>query len=237
MFTGPAPARRYSPTFHSASKYEFWDYSGGEIVRNGIHQLDLARWFCGVDYPKAVYATGGKFAYGGDGEIPDTQVVVYDFEKMIMTMEYTGYTPYMLRSDPGIRDGDVFPYWSQSGTRIEIFGSEALMCVGRLGGGWQVFERTKDRRPVLKDQGYGRFSDTDHQANFIECVRSRERPNADILEGHRTTLMSHYGNISYRIGGQKLQIDPITEQIVDSDEAMELFKRQYRKPWVLKEDV
>ncbi len=237
MFTGPAPLRKYRSTFHSRGKYQFWAYGGGDIVRDGIHQLDLARWLCGVDYPKTVYSTGGKLAYGGDGEIPDTQVVAYDFDKMVMTVEYTGYTPYMLKTDGGIRDSDMFPYWPQNSTRIEIYGTQGLMCVGRMGGGWQVYVRPKSRKPVVKDQMFGRFPDADHQANFVECIRTRKLPNADILEGHRTTLMSHYGNISYRVGGQKLLIDAKTEKIVNNDEAMKLFKREYRKPWVIDEVV
>jgi predicted dehydrogenase len=237
MFTGPAPLRPYCPTLHNQGKYELWDYSGGEIVRNGVHQLDLARWICDVDYPQTVYSVGGKLASGGDGEVPDTQLVVYQFDRLVMTMEYSGYTPYMLDSDAGIRDADVFPHWPQNGTRIELYGTEGLMVVGRMGGGWQVFDRTKNRRPVVKQQAFGRFCDTAHQANFVECVRSRELPNADILESHRSTLLSHYGNISYRTGGRKLRIDPQTEQIIDNDEAMQLFKRQYRRPWVLEDKV
>ena len=49
--------------------------------------------------------------------------------------------------------------------------------------------------------------------------------------------MTHYANISYRLGGQKLVIDPQTEQIVDNDDATALFKRSYRKPWVIEEEV
>ena len=39
----------------------FWDYSGGDIVNDGVHQMDVARWLVGKNYPKSVYATGGNF--------------------------------------------------------------------------------------------------------------------------------------------------------------------------------
>ena len=84
---------------------------------------------------------------------------------------------------------------------------------------------------------YGRFPDPDHKANFVESVKSRKRPNADIEEGHRSLLMAHYANISCRLGGRKLQIDSKTEHILDDSQAMELFKRAYRKPWVVEEVV
>ena len=141
----------------------------------------------------------------------------------------------MLRNDPVLRNGDIFPHWPQSATRIELYGEKGMMCVGRMGGGWQVFVRTKDRKPVVKDEMYGRFPDPDHKANFVESVKSHKRPNADIEEGHRSMLMVHYANISCRLGGRKLAIDPKTDHILDDAEAMSLFKREYRKPWVVEE--
>ena len=111
------------------------------------------------------------------------------------------------------------------------------MYFGRMGGGWQVYVRPKSRGAVVKDQMYGRFPDPDHKENFVQSVKSRKRPNADIEEGHRSMLLVHYANISYRLGGRKLHIDPKTEQILDDPKAMSLFKRTYRKPWVVEEVV
>jgi hypothetical protein len=108
------------------------------------------------------------------------------------------------------------------------------MCLGRHGGGWQVFKRPKLHEAVIADQAKGQFPDPEHQENFVECIRSRKLPNADVEEGHRSALWIHYGNISYRLGGQKLVIDPKTERIVDNPEAMKLFQREtYRKPWTM----
>ncbi|MFH1919509.1 MAG: Gfo/Idh/MocA family oxidoreductase [Planctomycetota bacterium] len=235
MWNGPAPARKFNPTLFSR-KNEFWDYGGGDIVGDGIHQLDLARWLCGVDYPKSVYSTGGRFAGAGASEIPDTQTVVYEFDKMLMTMGSTGFTPYMLKTPGEIRENDLFPYWPQNSTRIEIFGTEAMMLMGRHGGGWQVFTRPKDRKPVVKDQRYGRHPDPEHKENFVECIRTRKLPNADVEQGHQSALLSHLGSISYRVG-RKLTFDRATEQIVDDPEAMKLYKRRGREPWIIPEEV
>ena len=65
-------------------------------------------------------------------------------------------------------------------------------------------------------------------------MRSRKLPNADIAKGHLTCLMIHYGNIGYRLSGEKIAIDPTTEHIVGNDKAQELFKRSYREPYVIK---
>ena len=236
MWNGPAPARRFNSTLFS-NKNSLWSYGGGDMEADGVHQVDLARWLCGVDYPESVYSTGGRFGSTGDSEVPDTQEIVFQFDELLMTMTYTGYTPYMLKNDPVLRESDMLPYWMQNSTRIEIFGTEGLMCVGRHGGGWQVFVRPKDRKPVVKELAYGRFPDKDHLANFIDCVRNRNRPNADIMEGHRSALMTHLGNISYRLGGEKLVIDPTHGTIVDNQEAMKLFKPPQREGWAIGEEV
>ena len=55
-------------------------------------------------------------------------------------------------------------------------------------------------------QDYGRFPDPEHKADFIDAIRNERRPNADIEEGHRSTLLSQYANISYRLGGVKLKL-------------------------------
>ena len=236
MWTGPAPESRYNENFHHRWNH-FWRFSGGDIINDGVHQMDLARWLVGKSYPKSVYSTGGRYADKGAFESPDTQVAVFEFDDMLLTFELTLYTPYMLKSDQALRDSDRYPYWPQNAERIEIFGSKGLMVVGRHGCGWQVFGRPKDRQPVIVHQENGPFPDDEHFANFIDCVRNRKRPNADIEEGHRSTLMCQLANISYRLGGRKLIVDAETETLAGDAEANKLLKREYRSPWVVPEKV
>jgi len=236
MWNGPAPQAAYNTNYHRYWNH-IWRYSGGDIANDASHQIDLARWLCGVTHPQTAYSTGGRYASQGAAETPDTQVAVWQFERLVMTFELTLYTPYMLKTDPEVRNSDMFPLWPQNATRIELFGTKGFMVVGRHGGGWQVFDRTKSRQPVVKDQMYGRFPDVDHKEDFIQCVRNRKRPSADVLEGHLSALLIHYANISYRLGGQKLQIDPASEEIEGNPEAMGLFKRTYRKPYAIPEEV
>jgi hypothetical protein len=133
---------------------------------------------------------------------------------------------------------ELFPYWPQCATRIEIYGSEGVMYVGRHGGGWQVFTRPKLQEGVVKAQQKGKFPDPEHKENFVQCIRSRSMPNADVEQGHLSALWFHYANISYRLGGQKLTIDPKTEGIVDNAEAMKLFRREsYRAPYAIDDEV
>jgi predicted dehydrogenase len=237
MWNGAAPEHRYNAGLRGCW-HHLWRYSGGDIANDASHQIDLARYLAGVTYPKTVYSVGGRFDTEGLCETPDTQMVVYEFDKMLMAFELTLYTPYMLKVSPYIRESLAeYPYWPQCATRIEIYGSDGLMIVGRHGGGWQVFDRPKREQPVVTAQDNGKFPDPEHKENFFQCIRSRKRPNADVQEGHVSALLIHYANISYRLGGQKLVIDPKTEHICDNPEAMKLFKREYRKPWVIEEKV
>jgi predicted dehydrogenase len=239
VWNGPAPEHPYNVGLHR-TWHHLWRYSGGDIANDASHQIDLARWLLGVTYPKTVYSTGGRYASNPEelvAETPDTQIALYDFDNLLVSFELTLYGAYMLKTDGVVRQSDMVPYWMQNSTRIEIFGTEGMMVVGRHGGGWQVFVRPKSRKPVVKDQMYGRFPDPEHKEDFIQCIRSRQRPNADVQEGHRSALMIHYANISYRLGSQRLAIDPETETIVDNPDAMKLFKRTYRRPWVIDEEV
>ncbi len=236
MWNGPAPEHRYNKTLQR-HWHHLWRYCIGDIGNDGVHQFDEARMIVGFDLPKQVYCTGGRFDTEGAAETPDTQIATFSYDGLIVTLELTLYTPYMLKIAPAIREAkDMFPYWPQCSTRIEIYGSEGVMYVGRMGGGWQVFIRPKLQEGVVKDQFKGVFPDAEHQENFVQCIRSREKPNADIEIGYHSHLTLHYATLSYRTGGQTLHVDPKTLH-VDSAEAMKLFKREYRSPWVVPEEV
>ena len=113
MWTGPAPESKYNENYHRGWNH-FWRFSGGDIINDGVHQMDLARWLIGKTYPKSVYSTGGRYAEKGVFESPDTQVAVFQFDDLVLTFELTLYTPYMLKSDQALRDSDMYPYWPQN---------------------------------------------------------------------------------------------------------------------------
>jgi predicted dehydrogenase len=237
LWTGPAPTAPYNVNFHNCWNH-FWRFSGGDIINDAVHQLDLARWMIGHDYPKSVYSVGGRFAEQGALETPDTQLATFEFPNLLMSFELTLYTPYMLKSDMEMRNSpDMYPHWPQNAERIEIYGSNGLMFLGRHGVGYQIYGRPHQRKPVLVAQEHGTFPDPEHQQNFIDCIRSRKTPNADIEEGHRSTLMCQLANISHRLGGQKLTLDAATEICVDNDAANAMLKREYRAPFVVPEQV
>ena len=229
---GPAPLRPFNENHFHYAWHWFWIYSGGDLINDGVHQVDIARWVIDRAYPKSVSSTGGIHFFKDDQETPDTHVVTWDYDGLTMAFEQTLWTPYQQKTPFNLRDRDVLPKWPFAGTRIEIYGSKQWMMLGRHGDGWEVFDG--DFQSVA--HGYGRQANDAHFANFLDSIREHRRPNADIEKLHLSTLLCHYGNIAYRVG-RKLHIDEKTEGFVGDDEANKLVWRTYRAPYVVPEVV
>jgi hypothetical protein len=106
------------------------------------------------------------------------------------------------------------------------------LYLGQHGAGWQVLEG--DGKIVSQDKGY--FPDKWHQPNFIDCVRSRKRPNGDIEQGHLSTSLVHMGNRAYRAGNRWLNFDRDAEIFAEAD-ANKYLKPTYRKAYQIPEKV
>jgi len=103
MWNGPAPEHAYNKSMHKCWQYQ-WRYTGGDLANDASHQIDLARWLLGVKYPKTVYSTGGQFHIQSASQTPDTLMSVFEFDKLLMSIDLTLFTPYMLKTDSGVRD-------------------------------------------------------------------------------------------------------------------------------------
>ena len=102
---------------------------------------------------------------------------------------------------------------------------------------FELAEQNQLPTVLLAEGGGGRPGDTEHEDNFVDCIRSREKPAADAEIGQQSAMLCHLANISYRVGNQKLDLDPKTETFPNCDEANSYLKRNYRKPWVVPETV
>jgi predicted dehydrogenase len=239
LWLGPAPARPFSRgRFHKSWHY-YWEYSGGDMANDGVHQLDLARWLIGGEYPLSVASHGGNTVFDrDDNETPTAQTAMIDYGHAHIAYEQIGYGDYMLKEDPSLRDGDFFPLWTQYATRIELYGTKGLMMLGRHGGGWQVFAKPKSWTPQVAAEEPGLFPDDAHKQNFIECVRSRSQPNADVEEGHRTAVAIHLANISCRLKGAKLTFDAAAGNVVNAPEAEPYLRQTHtRRPYAIPDEA
>lgn len=234
MWLGPAPLRKFNVNQFHYNWHWFWNYGGGDLANDGVHQIDLARWAIDRTLPKAVSSTGATYTLAEQRETPDTQTVTWEFDGVTMVLEQVLWTPYMRKTPLDLRDTNSAPNWPFNGTRVEIYGEKRFMYLGRMGDGWAAYD--EEGKQLFDKRGAYRATGTAHAANFIDCIKSRKRPNADIEEGHFSTLLAHYGNAAYRTG-RRLHIDTRTEGFLNDDEANGLYKRKYRKPWVVPETV
>jgi hypothetical protein len=79
---------------------------------------------------------------------------------------------------------------------VIIQGTDAMMMLGRMGGGWQIYANEGE----MIEQMPGRFPLQDNLRNYVDCIRSRNVPNANIVHGHLSSTMLHYANLSLRLG-------------------------------------
>lgn len=234
MWLGPGPQRAYNPKYF---RRVFWEFNGGIITDDGVHQLDLARAVTGLGFPKSVHHAGGKLGFKDIAETPDTSIVSFEYDGTTLIFEETWWTPYMSKIPTSVRESTTeFPDWYPFiGTRIEIHGTDGMMLLGRHGGGWQVFDR--DGKKVATDKQTFTAMQAAHVENFINCIHSRKRPNSDVEEGHISAGLCHLANISYRVGNRKLVFDCDQESFGEDHEANQYLRRTYRPPWVVRENV
>ena len=165
-----------------------WSTGNGDIGNQGIHEMDLCRWFGRLEgLPRRVLSFGGRFGYIDDGETPNTQIAYLEYDSVPVLFEVKG-----LRRQKGDNNSDHY-----KGVRVGIVVEcEQGYFAGGRGGGWIHDNQGAKIQQFVGDGGGG------HQANFIAAMRSRrtEELKADILEGHLSSAMCHLANISYRLG-------------------------------------
>jgi predicted dehydrogenase len=202
MWQGPAPDRPFYPNRFHYNWHWFWNWGTGELGNNGIHGVDVARWGLGVDAPLAVTSGGGKYVFDDDQEVPDTQVTTWEFPGACLVWEHRMWSKHPTE---GVGFG------------IAFYGDKGTLIIGEKD--WHVEDGDKSRsKPGPDGQQL-------HVRNFLECVKNRDKPNADIEIGHLSTRLCHLGNIAFRTG-KKLTFDAARESFHDA-EVNALLSREY----------
>ncbi len=223
LFQGPAVRRDYtSETWNYNWHWYGWNYGTAELGNNATHELDVARWALGVDFPNHVAADGVKTSFVDDGwEMYDTMEATFKFDN--------GKT---IKWDGKSRNGHQ-TYGSGRGTII--YGSEGTVYVDR--GKYILYDRAgnvvKERISKTKEGGLalggGGGMSTLHVENFFNAIRGKETLQAPIDDASISMAMVHYGNVAYRIN-KAFDIDPKTGKMLD-EQAMKLWGREYARGW------
>jgi predicted dehydrogenase len=230
---GPASYRKFNQNVINGW-YNYYDYNPGTL-NDASHQLDLMRMLMGdPGHPTSVYGWGGKNIFHSERESPESQSITYDYDKFTVTLDSGNGTNYMSKTPQEIRmDPTRFPEWKTNADRMEIYGTLGMMYMGRTGGGWQVFGPGEKKVA----EGGGIHPDREHQINFIESIRNRKQPNANLEQSFLSASLVHFANIAYRSGNRQLFFDRQKEKFIDNDDANKLLKVSYRENYTVPEKI
>ena len=224
LWQGPAPRKNYKDNLIHYNWHWHWHWGTGEALNNGTHMIDLLRWGMGVDYPTKVSSNGGRFRYNDDWETPDTQIINIDFaENLSMTWEG--------RSCNG-------KHSEGSSVGVMFYGEKGSILMNG-GNDYTIFDlKNKIVKSVKSSMNIDPMNtvnpaqnlDVLHIRNMFNAIKNGEELNADIVSGHKSTLLMQLGNIAQRTG-RSLNINPKNGHIIKDREANKLWKRSYEKGW------
>jgi predicted dehydrogenase len=221
FWLGPRPARPFNEEL-LPYKFRWWHLYSSQMANWGVHYFDVMRWMVGEEAPTSLSAHGGVFAVKDARTIPDTAEVIFELPSgRLMTFgtyEANGYN--------GLKSGE-----------IELRGT-----LGTVHAGINRFEITPERGGQFQDPTPRRKAqvetetitneelDQAHARDFLDCLKSRRRPNADVEVGHRSTTFALLANIALATRS-RLDWDAAAERFTNNDHANELLDYEYRAPW------
>jgi len=221
LWQGPAPRRPYKDNVQPYNWHWFRNYGTGETLNNGTHKVDVCRWALGVDYPKRVTASGGRYQFKDDWQFYDTLVTSFEYEDKMLTwegkscqgMKYYGRdrgSAIMDTTGTVVVDRDGYEIYDLKGTMMKEF---------------------KAGKPTSSADLIGADSMTDgHFANFIAGIRKGEKLNAPISVGNVAVTMLQVSNIAWEVN-RELHLDTKDGKIQGDAEAMKMWGRDYEQGW------
>jgi predicted dehydrogenase len=204
LWSGPASLERpHRNTTNGTVHYDwhwFWLYGNGDIGNQGIHQVDVARWFLGeTGMPRRVMSIGGRLGYVDDGETPNTQIAVFDYATAPLIFEVRG-----LPAKAGNTGTGTDPRANADSAGMDAYRGVGIGNVIECEGGSMIVPTYTTAKAVDRDGKVIReFTGRDvHMENFIQVVQSRKSADlfGPIEEGHVSSALCHLANASYRVG-------------------------------------
>ncbi|WP_254511689.1 Gfo/Idh/MocA family protein [Anatilimnocola floriformis] len=230
MWTGPAPLKPYNSLVHPRRWRAFNEYGNGIVGDMCVHMLDMVRWMMDLGWPQRIESSGGILVdKNSRANISDTQTATFDFGDLpiVWTHRSWGAPP-----DPQYPWGATF--YGDKGTLRASVNSYDFKP---MGGGQaehvdvkmelEEFPEDKTEKDLEKHVAPAIRG---HMKDFLACIESRNKPVADIEQGHISTTSCILANLSMQLG-RSLTWDSAAHKIVNDDAANKLLKRPYRAPW------
>ena len=176
LFMRPAKRVEYAPRKLRGWRW-FWAFSGGNICDQGTHLMDVVQWFLNDGQPPHTAECFGRIHRMTNSECPDIFSATYEFEKFVATWTLVYTSSY------------------NNDWHITFQGTKATMELD--GGGCRVFEERwePNKKPAMEFGGG--LDTTAHCKNLLDCIKTREEPNAPVEVGHLAVCGPHMGNVAY----------------------------------------
>jgi predicted dehydrogenase len=213
LWCGPTAKRAiYRPQLH----YDWhWDFAtgNGDLGNQGIHQMDVARWFLGESQvaPRTM-SLGGRLGYEDAGNTPNTLLVWHDYPRAPLLFEVRGLPTAAGKEEMDSHRG------MQIGVIVQCEKGHVLLP--------SYTEAIAFDREGQELQHWRGGSDQEHYDNFLRAVSAGDAKllNAEVTEGHRSSALCHLGNISYQVG-QATPVEGISESVDGQDLLADAFHR------------
>ena len=224
MWLGPRAERPYQDNI-APYKFRWWQSYSSQMGNWGVHYLDAMRWCLGEEMPASVCAMGGRFAVEDDRTIPDTAQAMFEFPSGHLSL----FGTYEASGNPALPPGAEMEVRGTQGTAY--VGRNSYRIVPERGGQFQ--DHAPRMEPLERTIAQEHHEQTAaHARNFLDCVKSRKKPSADIEKGHRSTTMALLANMSLAVKS-RLEWDAKNEIVTNLPKANELLQYEYRAPWTL----
>lgn len=224
LWQGPAPRTSYRDNVHPYNWHWFWRWGTGETLNNGTHEVDVCRWALNVEYPNKVSADGGRYHYKDDWEFYDTLNTSYEYDGKMITWESKSCNNVM--------------YYNR-GRGALINGTEGSVLIDR--GGFIVYDLDGNVTEEFDTKKAASTSDlvgmdnmtVSHFKNLVNGIRNGEKLRSPINDGNISVTMLQLSNIAWKYG-RSLNLNPKNAHIVNDEEAMSMWTREYEPGWEIK---
>ena len=263
LWLGPAPEQPYHANLHPYNWHWFWDFGNGDTGNQGVHEMDVARWaIAGATLPTRVWSLGGRFGYKDQGQTPNTQLSAYEFGDVLLLFETRGlvgknkgFDRKVLNeyytSEGVIRDSKFYPH--NGGQPVAVSGGTPRhVTPGAEFGSFITAMRSRRPEDNNADAEVGHYSAALCHLGNISYRLGKPVPfnaktqalgdNPQVVESLETIRANcravgmNLEESTYRLG-RVLEFVPATEKFVGDDQANAMLTRNYRKPFVVPQEV
>jgi len=191
QFLGNAPPRPFDPWRYVQWRF-YWDYGGGTVTDLFSHWIDVVHWI--LDDPVPAEAAGlGRRLYIKHWECPDTVSASLTYPKGHVVSYTSSMMTQLLDGGMVFRGTELSLHLTRNG--YEIYSDASSIAQ-------KTHTPKPDRTATAQRDGT-----IDHLLNWVECIRSRKTPKADVASAVAAANAAHYSNQALR-SGKTLSLPP-----------------------------